>query len=274
MEQLETQRQYLKNDLRSVYGWLGAVDAEIIHSTMKFQRVEGLNGGVAEIGLHHGKLLIALCLALSDGEKAYGIDIFDAQDLNRDRSGAGNRAILESNLKQYGVDLTHVVLDGRSSELVTASDIVDAVGAVKFFSVDGGHWRDIVVNDLKLAQNTIADHGVIALDDFHRPDWPDVSAGLIDWKRDAPEILPFAVGSNKIYLCRSDYVEKYKTLLLENSYLQSFLVKEYEFLGSRIPIFHLHAEDCLSNKEKARDMFKVFYPNVYMHFLKLLKRTG
>ena len=54
---------------------------------------------------------------------------------------------------------------------------------VQFFSVDGGHWRDIVVNDLGIAGDAVGERGVIALDDFLHKEWPDVSRGFFDWHR-------------------------------------------------------------------------------------------
>ena len=52
---------------------------------------------------------------------------------------------------------------------VAASEVVDDVGPIRFFSIDGGHWATIMVHDLAMAQESVADYGVVALDDFCRP---------------------------------------------------------------------------------------------------------
>jgi hypothetical protein len=257
---------------RKVDGWLWRVDAEIILATMQYQTENGLSGGVAEIGLHHGRLFTALCIGLSDGEKAYGIDVFDAQHLNLDRSGKGRRAIVEKNLAKNGVDLAAVILDGRSSQDVTADDIQSWVGAVKFFSVDGGHWRDIVFSDLCLAQNTITPHGVIALDDFHHPAWPEVSLAYADWQHRASDLSPFAIGPNKIYLCRTEYHEPYKHALQSNRFLQAFLTKQYAFLGPPIPIYHTPLQPKASWRRHVKDVLKIYHPNAYAKLYALFRR--
>ena len=42
---------------------------------------------------------------------------------------------------------------------------------------------------------------IIALDDFHRPDWPEVSIGIVSWYNDRRNlIVPFAMGFDKLLL--------------------------------------------------------------------------
>jgi len=123
----------------------------------------GIQGGTAEIGVHHGKSFIPLCLGLRDGERAVCVDIFEDQAHNVDLSGQGSREKLDRNLERFSVAADRVVVLKASSFDVSAKQIVDAVGSVRFFSVDGGHWRDIVVNDLNIAGNAVGEMGVIAL---------------------------------------------------------------------------------------------------------------
>ena len=58
---------------------------------LSHQNRTGIDGSLAEIGLHHGKSFIALCLGLVGDQKAYGIDVFENQSLNLDHSGKGVR---------------------------------------------------------------------------------------------------------------------------------------------------------------------------------------
>jgi len=202
---------YVVKGRKTVQGWFFRVDAEIFHLLTACQNAHALDGGVAEIGLHHGKSFIALCLSLQLGQRAYGIDLFDSQHLNFDRSGKGDRSIVEQNLVRAGVDLSSVVLDGRPSDQVSAPDILKAVGHVRFFSIDGGHWAGIVRNDLRLAEATLGECGVIALDDFLRAEWPDVSTGYFEWLRERSRpIVPLAIGCNKLYLCEERYRALYR----------------------------------------------------------------
>ncbi|HEY0767506.1 MAG TPA: class I SAM-dependent methyltransferase, partial [Steroidobacteraceae bacterium] len=203
----DRQKEYILRGSNKVSGWFYRLDAEIFCSVTDYQNRNALDGSLVEIGLHHGKSFIAMCLSLRDEQRAYGIDLFEQQSLNLDRSGKGDRRLVERNLKAAGVNLSRVVLDTRTSTSVTPGDILGSVGAVRFFSIDGGHQIDVVRSDLLLAEQTVAGHGVIALDDFLRPEWPDVSAGYFAWfAHRSKSIVPFAIGFNKLYLCEQSHV--------------------------------------------------------------------
>lgn len=114
-----------------------------------------------------------------------------------------------------------------SSEDITADEIAEQVGPVRFFSVDGGHWKSIVQNDLRIAAAALSADGVIALDDYCRADWPDVTLGYALWQHNTDSnIVPFAVGSNKLYLCRRNYAEEYRAAL-NTPFLRNFFSKSY-----------------------------------------------
>jgi hypothetical protein len=245
---------YASRGRKSIAGWLARLDAEMMTSVLIAQNDQRLSGSVAEIGVHHGKVFVLLCLGLKDNEKAYCIDIFDDQHLNKDNSGRGDRAVLEKNLAKFGVRSERVTIDARSSELVKADDILVQVGPVRLFNIDGGHWLDIVVNDLHIAEAALAPHGVIVLDDFHRHDWPDVSAGYFRWfsERKRP-IVPFAIGLNKLYLCQSEFADFYQKALLKGPVMQHLRARTCEFQGLTVPVYEsrLLPEDTFKDQCKA-----------------------
>jgi hypothetical protein len=80
---------YARHGHHLVKGWLVPGAAEAIILLSQEQRDHGLQGGVAEIGVHHGRLFILLYLLGSRNEPSVAIDIFKKQQLNVDRSGAG-----------------------------------------------------------------------------------------------------------------------------------------------------------------------------------------
>jgi hypothetical protein len=229
---------YTRRGRRRLQGWLCRIDAEIFQAVLRAQADAGLRGGVAEIGVHHGKSFIPLCLALRPDERAACVDVFDQQHLNVDRSGEGDRAVFERNLARAGVPRAQVDIFEQSSLDLTLHQFLDAVGPVRFFSVDGGHWLEIVQSDLTVAEASLAAHGVIALDDFHRPEWPEVSAGLFAWhaSRHRP-IVPFAIGFNKLYLCLEDRVGFYQEVLARTPFLAAFAGQPVSFLGQQTAIY-------------------------------------
>jgi len=50
----------------------------------------------------------------------------------------------------------------------------------RFAHVDGGHSREQTYADLALCTKHLMDNGIIAVDDYHHPDWPQVAAGVDD----------------------------------------------------------------------------------------------
>lgn len=269
------EKRYIVSGRKRIEGWFGRVDAEIFHLLTAYQRRHALGGSVAEIGLHHGKSFIALCLALQPGEQAYGIDLFESQHLNLDDSGSGVRAQVERNLSRAGIARSSVVLDGRSSDQVSREDILSRVGPVRFFSVDGGHWTAIVKSDLKLAESALAEHGIIALDDFLRPEWPEVSAGYFEWARERSRpIVPLAIGFNKLYLCAQEFRERYSSALRESAFLRLYCSKRYALAGCEIDIYQRFAQPEWDLRTRLREYAKLYHPQLYWQVKALRPRLA
>lgn len=264
---------YVSGAYRSVQGWLARLDAEIFRAVMAAQTENALTGSAVEIGVHHGRSFIALCLALTAGEKAYCIDVFERQDLNRDRSGHGDRAAFERNLARFGIAATQVTIDPRPSQEVGARDILDAVGPARFVSVDGGHWLDLVRGDLKLAEAALAEHGVIALDDFHRPDWPDVSVGYFAWWAEREkQMAPLAIGYNKLYLCDEQRVAFYRQRLLADEFLRPLFRRNVTLQGFDVPLFQ-YVDGGMKIEDHVLDYLKACRPEQYGHLVGAAKRA-
>jgi hypothetical protein len=230
---------YLRKDKRRVTGWLQRVDAEIIGAIFDYQLQKNVTGSCVEIGVHQGKLFIALCLALRVDELALCIDIFDDQDLNLDGSGKGDLAALRANIEKFGIDSSRIRILKNSSEDVNPDDILSEVGPARFFSVDGGHWESIVKNDLRLSEKTLVKGGVIALDDYCRVEWPDVTAGYDIWRHTTESnIVPFAAGSNKLFLCHAEYSSAYRAIL-KTSFLRPYFTKSYKWKHTQLDCYRV-----------------------------------
>ena len=258
---------YLRHEKKSVSGWLQRIDAEIIGSILTFQRQHNISGSCVEIGVHHGKSFIPLCMALKSGEQALCIDLFDDQKKNLDSSGKGDFDAFKKNIEKHGIEFSMIRILKGSSEDVKPDDILAQVGPVRFFSVDGGHWKSIVQNDLILAENTLSAEGVIALDDYCRAEWPDVTYGYSLWQNDTKsDIIPFAAGSNKLYLCRKDYVQKYRAAL-KGPLLRQYFTKSYNTDGAVIDCYRLepYNQDEESAIRAILLSFGIFRPDIFIN---------
>ena len=261
---------YLRRDKKRVAGWLQRVDAEIIGAIFDYQESQNIAGGCVEIGVHHGKSFIPICMALRDGEKALCIDIFEDQGRNLDSSGRGNSEVFQANLTTFGVDTSRVRVFKGSSEDVTPDYIREQLGPVRYFSVDGGHWKSIVQSDLRLAEQTLAPGGVIALDDYCRAEWPEVTLGYSLWQEHTTSnIVAFASGSNKLYLCHKDVAPAYRAAL-KTDFLRRYLRKSYKSDASAVDCYRveLSVQDEDSLRNALRAMCKIFRPDVFMTFVR------
>src|SRR4051812_24358153 len=90
--------KYIEQGIHAVEGWFGGDQIEFVVRVDEFQKGLGIKGGIAEIGVYHGKMFILLLLCRRLGEPAVAIDIFDEQWMNWDQSGAGNRDMFEKNI--------------------------------------------------------------------------------------------------------------------------------------------------------------------------------
>lgn len=177
------------------------------------QRAKQVSGAVAEIGVHHGKLFIGLQLLQRPGEKSVAIDIFGDQDLNVDGSGHGDLQKFVNNVNLWSSMDDVVIQQGDSTKLLPEQLRELAGGDIRFFSVDGGHTDEIVFSDMKLAEATLADGGIVIADDVFNQQWPGVAVGTLRYLEDSAGgagLAPFLIGFNKVFFAQPAYCGFYR----------------------------------------------------------------
>lgn len=230
--------RYVNGGHRSVDGWLSRLDASLIAAVGGWQNAEGMAGSVGEIGVHHGRLFILLALLRKPGERAFAIDLFDAQEFNVDQSGQGDEAAFRSNLQRFGVDPSTIdVVKGNSLDLAWTG-LADRLGpSARLFSIDGGHTAEITLHDLGIADDSLGEGGVIVLDDYFNPEFPAVSEGMCRFMSERPQALaPFAIGDNKLMLARPDWAERYRSMLT-GAVPPRYFVRNTELFGQSVTVF-------------------------------------
>jgi len=206
--------QYLNFGLRKVDGWLDSFSAKFIQIVSETQFREGITGALGEIGVHQGKLFIVLLLTASSTEALFAVDLFERQDLNLDRSGCGDREKFLGNLQRWARTTEKISLIAQSSLETRPEDILTACGRVRLASIDGGHTEACTQNDLTLMETVLTDRGVVVIDDFFNPHWPDVSTGVAKYLLNPSSTLrPFAISPNKMYLTASQNSEFYRNAI-------------------------------------------------------------
>jgi hypothetical protein len=195
---------------RFVTGFLQPEILTVLDALNAAQRTKQVSGAAAEIGVHHGKLFIGLRLLQKPGEKSVAIDIFGDQELNVDGSGHGDYEKFENNVKLWSSMDDVVVHQGDSTKLEPAKLRELAGGDVRFFSVDGGHTDEIVYSDMKLAEATLTEGGIVIADDVFNEYWPGVATGTLRYLSDGAKLAPFLIGFNKVFFTHTEYSEFYR----------------------------------------------------------------
>jgi hypothetical protein len=264
---------YLKSGQRFVSGWLrpGAADSVILLSAL--QRRNQVSGGVAEIGVHHGKLFIVLYLLCSDAEPAVAIDLFSMQHLNVEHSGAGDLEIFKRNLSRFA-DTTRLVVHEGDSTLLTPSSLCKlGNGPFRLISIDGGHTPEVTAHDLGTAEGALADGGIIILDDCFNEAFPGVAEGVFRFFSQPRSIAPFAVGAGKTFFCDPRYASQYADALRaiptkssERSFLgRDVLCLEFGPLTLAEKIGKIQAWRSVKNLPPARLMRRAYH-SIRPHF--------
>lgn len=198
---------------RSVQGWVEAPTFGVLSTLRDAQDRAGVEGAVAEIGVHHGKLFIALQLLAPPGTPAVAIDVFDDQGLNIDDSGRGDRHRFEANVRRWG-DWSSVVVEQADSAHLTGVQVRRLAGRpIRWFSVDGGHTEEIVRTDMRTAEDSLAAGGVVIADDVFNAEWPGVSVGTMRYLDGGGSLVPFAIGFNKTYFTDADHATTYRAAI-------------------------------------------------------------
>lgn len=256
-------QRYLRRGNKRVEGWLYQVDAQLVRAVGDIQTKNNFSGSMGEIGVWKGRLFILLYLLLHEHEKAFGIDIFDQNQLSKDRPNPkpdhALRQILQEfldNVKTHAGSSDDIHTIRGSSDNVRAEDILSTVGAVRLFSIDGGHTKELVLNDLELAASTLCEHGVVIFDDCFKPEWPGVVNGLHEFLlRETVDLVPFAISLNKVFLCKSSAVGMYRDSLKEMD--PGYYNKETVFFGSTVGFYSNRWEHRVKKKGIPRKIHKI-----------------
>ncbi len=243
---------YLENGIGTVEGWLSPTTASMIASLLVAQSDQGVAGDVCEIGVHHGRLFLILANALASGQKAVAVDVFDDQDKNVDNSGRGDRAIFEANATRYAPGARIEIIQASSLDLHTVAFLQHRF---RFISIDGGHTAEVTCNDLWLAEKTLSDQGIAALDDVLSTHWTGVITGLVRYLADGGKLVPFALVPNKVFLAPEGAAARWGHFVA-TAFPLALAKSNLEFPGGTVESFNDHPyydREALSGTRRERD---------------------
>lgn len=231
---------YMLDGFDSIEGWPGQKEsvAFMVVFRQLFER-RSEQGGACEIGVHHGKYLIALHNILRPAH-SLGIDVFEDQVKNIDVSGRGSAQITAQNIDAFAHNPASIALLAKDSLDIGPQDIanfIDLYGRFAIFSVDGGHTPLHTAYDFFTASQLTSPNGVIAIDDLFHPGWPGVTEGLFSaLAAKRSPFVPFFITRKKAFLCHLSVFGEYRSFV-EEAYGERYNreVEFVEFCGWRIP---------------------------------------
>ncbi len=194
---------YWADGFNRVEGWVQDGNLPYLKHLDLVQRHAGITGQVAEIGVYHGKFLIALASFLPPGGKVTALDVFEDQSKNLDGAGEGNLDKLKQNVATYGradLDYAFIKADSSALTLMNKVELTRDRGPFRLFSVDGCHTLEHTLADLRTAQDCLAPGGVIIVDDYMHPHWPGVTEAVSRFCGGVPQVAPFLFACHKLFL--------------------------------------------------------------------------
>lgn len=256
-----TYERYGTVGYRFVTGFLEPGNLPLLKVLDSAQRARGVSGAVAEIGVHHGRLFIGLHLLQRGSGTSVAIDLFGDQALNIDKSGNGNLDKFTDNVALWSTTDGLVLHQGDSTKLTPDVLRDKAGGPIRFFSVDGGHTEEIVYSDMRLAEETLADGGIVIADDIFNQQWPGVAVGTLRYLDDGAKLAPFAIGFNKVYFTQSEHCDEYRSAL-ESAFVGSRKIQSDSTVFAGHPVLYLAPVtpvDILRRSETARTVYHRTY---------------
>jgi predicted O-methyltransferase YrrM len=164
---------------------------------LEFQSQTWEPASMLEIGVYYGQSAMMLALHCKPEETVLLIDPTDYVEEAR------------KNLSSFAVAKFEII-KARSSASQSWGLVSRYMRSLRWIHIDGDHKAEAVWNDLSLANQLLADTGVICVDDFFNPGYPQVTYTVCQFvEQNRAQLQLFLCGYNKGYLARPGAMQKY-----------------------------------------------------------------
>ena len=197
--------------IEAIPGFFNYDDAQHFSLVLGIQQVMGIKGDLMEIGAWKGRSAAFLSFYLGDDERLVLNDVFSAPATDRypeyPSVSSVRKAILQFR-PEAERQLVFLEGDSRTTTIPVASRF-------RFVHVDGGHSFEECYSDLVRVTPHVISGGVIAVDDYDHPDWPEVKPATDRWLAETPEFViigdmnrTVAKGDRKSTRLNSSHIQK------------------------------------------------------------------
>ena len=197
----------LKARVRDVDGWFNPMNQFTFYFLLRLQEFWGIGGDLIELGAWEGKSALFSAAFAGPGETQHIVDY-------KVRPG------LLKNLEALPPDQASRVSLVECKTISPATETLRSESKYRFIHIDAAHDRENVFNDLKGYAPTLAENGVLVLDDWFSYRDPGVTEGAFQFLYTCEnDLVPFYIGFNKGYFttraAQPRYHQMVRELLLE-----------------------------------------------------------
>jgi hypothetical protein len=183
-----------------VFGFFTHQSAALWDSFLCHQRENYLLGNMLEIGVYKGRSALLSSLHLGEQEKFFLIDgsPFIREAEKHLNPILGNRGCY---IQKMSYDL----------EIDFFKDIRQKC---RWIHIDGEHTGRAVINDLEFCEQMLSDNGILILDDFFNPMYPQLTeAAFMFLQNNKFKLSMFLCAWNKAYLARPIFAASYRNFI-------------------------------------------------------------
>jgi len=196
---------YVKH-FADVPGWFYPEAIALWDSLLDYQETAAGKGNFLEIGVFKGKSAGMLALHTRSGESCTLVDLLPTDEAKASITQAAPLAQCNY-VQEHSAGFLYNPLVRQLKE------------SVRWMHIDGGHSSADVMTDLTIAHKVLQDDGILVLDDFFSPAYPQIASALFGYLAKYPgHFSLFLVGFNKGYLCRPAAKPGYLSFLKDSLY--------------------------------------------------------
>ena len=191
--------------LEKIEGWFLPGAQLIFDFLLAYQHNKAQLGNLFEIGVWHGKSASLMAKYLRDKEQFFLID----HEFKKDK--------IEESIRLVRGDIPSMMqyLPIKSNTIETLKGIQNIYKQVRFMHIDGEHSGEMVYQDMETAHKLLSNDGVLVMDDFFNPAFPQVTEAVYRYLHDQPyHFKMFICGYRKAFLCRVRNYQTYYSLCM------------------------------------------------------------
>lgn len=170
--------------VEEIPGFFNYDDAQHFQLALRMQAFMGITGDLLEIGSWKGRSAAFMSFFVRPEERLIVSDVFSqpARDVYPEYPSVEE---VKTNIMRTNPDIFSsqlMFLEGNSSSMKLPTDV-----KLRFAHVDGGHSFQECYQDLINITPRVIGNGIVVIDDYDHPDWPEVKSATDTWLKENPQ---------------------------------------------------------------------------------------